>query len=193
MKNPKPFDLVLDGITYSVALAAVPTPVNEKPESSFMLGRHVVDLREKALPGRQWDMARLIFGGSDAAGEKVNADVVFWYEARRAGTLAYIPFWACNLVAEFGAATYGSATNLGATGNLFADAITDGGHQGNIISTALSPGNTTDEIAMIEVPLRGASLLDIRVELDTAATADVFLQLSEMDQVFRIAEASADD
>ncbi len=117
---------------------------------------------------------RLIFGGS-ANNQTINYQVILWSKAdASAATEGWIPFVIASGVATLGAKTYAVA-GLGTTTNVIADTIT------NTIYTlgaeCYSPAD--DTIAILSVPTRNATFIEVQTDLGTAAACDVFAQLGE--------------
>jgi len=123
-----------------------------------------------AFDCRGFSTVRIWFGGTTTADQLVNYQVVLWQ--REAG--CWIPFVPAKGVVTLGANTYGAAASeLGATGNLIADTITN--------TVATSPKDilhspTTDLNAYIEVEVEGFSWLTVDTDLDSAASVDVFVK-----------------
>ncbi len=161
------FDLFIDGSTATAALID-PTPTNTRPTTRAMS----VDNRS-AL--------RVMFGGTNAANEVINYQIIAWKWIEISASLggsavdAYWPEVIAKGVATLGADVY-AATNIGAGTEFIADTITDTiGMPGTSIYSPVD-----DTRAVMEVPTRGALLITIDTDLDTAAAADVFVQLGEL-------------
>ena len=117
-------------------------------------------------------MARLLFGGTDAADETVNYQVILWSASWLTNTKVWTP-----VIAAKGAFTLGDAslpTSLVAVG-LFADTITETLVQPG--SIARSPAD--DSIASLEINLRDADVIQVETDLGTAAAAYVMIQFSD--------------
>jgi len=118
-------------------------------------------------------MARLCFGGTDAANETVNYQVILWFVSWLDDTKVWTP-----VLAAKGAFTLGTTalpTSLIAANGLFADTITETLAQPG--SIARSPAN--DSIATLDIDLRDAELIQVETDRDTAATAYTMIQLSD--------------
>jgi hypothetical protein len=120
---------------------------------------------------------RLLFGGTDAADETVNYQVIAW---RVLVLDPLAPVWIGEVIAS-GAFTLGTlalSTLIEAANGLVADTVTN---TPNISGTvARSPADNT--IASLLLPTVGATLLQVQTErgtTGTAAKADVFVQLCE--------------
>jgi len=162
--------LVLDGGTGTTALAEpVPVVQSSLPSASTSSTGYIST--------DNYTCARIFFGGTDAANETINYQVVLWYPVEPvsgADELSYMPVVVAKGVATLGATTY-TTDDFGAASNLIADTITDTrGHSGVVVN---SPGG--DSKAWIDVDLHNASGIEIETDRGTAASADVFLQFGE--------------
>jgi hypothetical protein len=131
---------------------------------------------------RDWESLLLLFGGTDAANETVNYQVVGWFGCQNTGidatTKVFVPVLLAKGVVTLGAKAYGSGAGakLGAAGNLWADTVT------NTLTTSPrdalhSPAD--DSVAWLEVNVRGLEFVSVDVDLDSAASVDVFWQASK--------------
>jgi len=117
-------------------------------------------------------MARFLFGGTDAADETVNYQVILWSASWLTNTKVWTP-----IIAAKGAFTLGDAalpTSLVAAG-FFADTITETLVQPG--SIARSPAD--DSIASLEIDLRDADVIQVETDLGTAAAAYAMIQFSD--------------
>ena len=155
MNFPPSFSLLRKGVTDTTALAA-PVPAASLPSA--------------VLPCKRMDSVRLVFGGSDGANEIVNYQVVLWFATKDpTGGAAYWPLLVASGAATLGALTY-TVDGVGATSRLVADTITNtSSHQG---VSVYSPAN--DSMAYLDISTEGADAVEIEIDLDTAASADVF-------------------
>ena len=124
---------------------------------------------------QNYRVVRLLFGGTDAANETINYQVVLWRQGHGAAsdTPAWVPLIAAKGTVTLGTGTYALGTGLGATGNLIADTVTDQIGKAHVHS----PANNTE--AVLTVPVENASYVEVEVDLGTAASSDVFIQLGE--------------
>ena len=160
-------------IDSSVATAALvdPTPSATKPI--------VVDTAANSvMECMGWNQARIMFGGSDAANETFNYQVILWSKVSSAeNTETWVPRVISAGLVTLGTDVY-AAAGLGATTNFFADTITETIHSG---SRVFQPENLR---AVLEIPLLNAERLEIQTDLPAsgpAATADAFVQLCNID------------
>ena len=113
------------------------------------------------------------FGGTDAANEIINYQVVGYYELS-GGTKdkkIYMPHVLAAGAATLGVKTFGFAgAALEAATSLFADTITDTAATKR--ARVYSPAN--DSIAFLEVDVRGMIAVEVQTDLNTAASASVF-------------------
>lgn len=120
---------------------------------------------------KDFSSARFLFGGTDAADETVNYQIILWYDV--GDDKDYAP-----VIAAKGTFTLGATTlpvNIEAANGFFADTITD-----TIIQTGTiirSPAD--DSIASIDIDLRNAKFVLVETDLGTAAAADVIMILGE--------------
>jgi len=145
------------------ALDATPTAVadSSKPTTG------VIDLQDAPA-------CRLMFGGTDAANEAINYQVILWYMFDVGdGRVEWIPRLVATGVATLGAMAM--PATLVATSGLFADQITDTlADTDNFVESAAN-----DCAAILYIKARGAKLLQVETDIDTAASAEVFAQLGE--------------
>ena len=176
--------LVLDGTTYTTALAD-PAVTATKPATATASGRVVLETEH-------WPSARVVFGGTTTDGHTVNYQVILWTRTVGVSPLeAWVPRIVAKGAATLSALTYVTA-NLGATGNLWADTITnDLGAAGYSGVTVYSP--ETNRIASLCVDIENAELLEVQVERGTAATIDVFAQFGERSATSGSIEVVAED
>jgi len=128
-----------------------------------------------------YEAAFLIFGGTDAADETYNYRLsrVFKMEIRP-GSLAWVPAMIGEGVVTLASPTYtAAAAALGATGNLFADAITFTTPPAGVM--LVSSGVANMNMPFLVVDMMGADALIVEVEtgLDVAASMDVFCKLGD--------------
>jgi len=117
-------------------------------------------------------MARLLFGGTDAADETVNYQVILWSASYLTNTKVWTPLLAAKGMYTLGAQAL--PTSLVAAG-FFADTITETlGQPGSILRTP-----EDDSIASLEIDLRDADVIQVETDRGTAATAHVMIQMSE--------------
>lgn len=112
-------------------------------------------------------MLSLIFGGTDAAGETFAVRVTRWYKAVGALNDVYMPETALLAYPTLGLGVYSTA-DLGAVGNLFADEVALEAAQG---ASRRSLG--WRQPVIIDIETDGAALLEVEIDLQTAASADV--------------------
>ena len=164
--------LLLDGATNTTALA-VPVPVVEASLPSMSLTAGSTGF----IKTDNFQAVRLFFGGTDAADENVNYQVVLWYPApiiSGADAAAYFPVVVAKGRFVLGATTY-TVNDFGATGNLIADTIYD-----NINATGVCVTSPTgDQPAWIDIDLHNAVGIEVETDRGTAASADVFAQFGE--------------
>ncbi len=160
--------LVRDGVTDTVTLAQ-PTVTTTQPANSFTTDNA--------------SGMRIRFGGTAAANKNFSYQVVLWYGHHSATEdQAWVPHVVAKGDVTLGSATYGSdAAGLGASGNLFADAITEElGYPGTRITEV-----TVNTPVVLEVATQNALRVEVQLDLDGAGTAattmDVFVQLGEFD------------
>ena len=122
-----------------------------------------------------YQSARLFFGGTDAANEAYNYQVVLWtkFAGVSGQAAAYWPIKAALGLVTLGAATLAVA-NFGAAATLIADGITDTYACG--LAVDWSPAD--DGMAWLDVDLRHTEWLEVETDLTTAASATVFAALS---------------
>jgi len=154
--------LVVDGATATAALSN-PACVASLPSNAVRL--------DDASP-----LHRFIFGGTDAADEVVNYQVIAW--SKFVGDDGSAPVLVPRLAAKgsftLGSQTYGSGgANLGASGNLFADTITEDLGSPAVVNVH-SPADNT--MAWLDLDLSDAFAYEVETDVDTAASADVFCQ-----------------
>lgn len=157
-KSKQPFKVVVDGSTSTTALNTTPAAAGEPTTQ-------VVKCEDFAK-------ARLIFGGGAAADKTVNYQVILWYRVFKTKT-QFIP-----VVVAHGTYTLGAmvmpAQIIAANGKIADTVSDDTGWDGLVIE---SPQD--DNVAMIEIDLRGAEFLTIETDLGTAASATVLVQLGD--------------
>jgi len=121
----------------------------------------------------------VMIGGSDAADEIINYQVVGWMRIVNVGVSAvgaYIPVLLAQGAATLGSNTYGAGgTNVGATGNLLADTITNTltTHPADRLHSPVDESN-----AMLELDVTGYSFITVDTDLNDAASADVMVGAS---------------
>ncbi len=116
--------------------------------------------------------AKFIFGGTDAANEASQAagyQVIAWYRVRVGTSTLYVP-----VVILRGQITLGATAGAVAT-DLFADTVTDTISENG---TVVSSGKPADSVAYIEVLLRNADYITAATDINTAATLDIWVQVS---------------
>lgn len=156
------FRRIIAASTATGALDATPAAVADSARPSA----GVVDLQDAPA-------CRLIFGGTDAADETINYQVLLWYQFESTGGLLWVPRLVASGVATLGAMVLPTAFE--ATNGKIADQITDTiADTGNFVESAAN-----DVAAILYIKARGASLLQVETDLGTAAKADVFAQLGE--------------
>lgn len=167
-------------ITGSEATAALSAPVSQSSRPT--VGVLAVD----GYPG-----VRLMFGGTDAANETINFQVIQWREVRHSSSVAYVPKIVAAGAATLGAAVYDAAADsaAGTKSNFWADTLA--------MTTALagvrvdSPADNTR--AALVVPTDGAGLLSVETDVDSAYAADVFAQLLNERAMLPATEAALAD
>lgn len=168
-RNPEaammPFGRVIDSSVLTAALVD-PTPATSKAVVRDTAAHSVQECQG-------WSRARIMFGGSDAADEAFNYQVILWSNVTSGeNTETWIPRVIASGLVTLGTDVY-AAAGLGAVANFFADTITETLSEG---ATVYQPANLR---AILEVPLLNAERLEIQTDIATAATADVFVQLGE--------------
>lgn len=157
------FKRIIEASAATTALDATPAAVadSSKPTTG------VIDLQDATA-------CRLIFGGTDAADETINYQAILWYMFDVGdGRVEWIPRLVATGVATLGAMVM--PATLEATGGLMADQITDTlADTGNFVESAAN-----DNVAILYIKARGATLLQVETDIGTAAAADVFAQLGE--------------
>lgn len=117
---------------------------------------------------------RLFFGGTDAADETINYQVLAWYPMDSDMGLQWLPRLIASGVATLGAMAMPTAFQ--ASNGLMADQITDTiSDAGNSIEGS----GANDRAAFLYLKMRNAAKIQVEVDVDTAARADVFAQLCE--------------
>ena len=151
--------LVVDGSTNGTALAAQAATAT-KPSSGV-------------IETRDFGVARIFFGGTDADLEAFNYDVTLWYPVYSDG----VTYWHPTVIAA-GLATLSATalpTTIVAANGFYADTLTETvGQPGTLLR---SPGS--EYIASLDIELRNAYLLQVRTDLTTAAAAYAFVQLGD--------------
>jgi len=167
-QSKRPWARALDSDTATTALAN-PVPVNTLPVAAAGT--------TGAIQTHSDSMARIMIGGTDAANETINYQVVLW---RRAGTVsgadanAYIPELIAKGVATLGATTF-TVDDIGSGAEFFADTITN-----TLARTGVAVNSSADDaIATIEVDVHNACAIEVETDLATAASSDVFVQMGE--------------
>ena len=161
IQSQSPFLHPVDSSGADDALAA-PSPTTTKP----------VPGASGVLEAAYQEAVRLFFGGTDAADETVNYQVIGWTPLFTGTT--WIPRVLAKGAFTLGTATYGaSGLELGAAAGFLADTVTD------TIADAVwySPADNT--VAFLEIDCRNCQFIQIQTDLGTAATADVFAQFGE--------------
>lgn len=156
----QPFAYAIDGGTNTTALAEkVPTTTTPVAVS----GRSVV-LANPLDPHR---IMTLFCGGTDAPGERFVLRVTRWFIVTGADAPLYLPETALIAYPTLGWGLYTVAA-LGAVGNYFADEITLEAAQGAVkrVVGARQP-------MRLDIEVGQAAHLEIEIERQTAATADV--------------------
>lgn len=123
----------------------------------------------QVVPMGDYAVLRLIFGGTDAANETVNYQVIGWYELPR-GDAAQGDLWVPHLLAR-GAFTLGASAITGVTNGKFADTITETLETTRRI---INPSTPDDSIAELTIDTRNALLVTVETDRDTAAKAYVW-------------------
>jgi hypothetical protein len=169
-QSKQSFKLVLDGAVGTTALAEpVPVVQSRLPSAGTASTGYIST--------DNYTCARIMFGGTDAANETINYQVVLWYPVvpiSGADEMTYTPLVVAAGVATLGTAAY-TTDDMGAATNLFADTITN---TRTVTGVAVnSPAGNSK--AWLDIDLHNASGIEIQTERGTAASADVFLQLGE--------------
>lgn len=165
----EPMYKIVDGTTADVNLAD-PTPLATLAE---VVATTAVARGTRRVKGQP--VARIMFGGTDAADEAILYQVILWHRATTlAGGFTYIPHLIAAGTATLGDDVY-ATTGIGAATNFWADTITETMVRG---AHAYSPADETR--AVLTVPLLGAEFVTVEVDRNTdAATSDAFIQLGD--------------
>ena len=155
-----PFRLIVDGSTATAALSQPAISATFPTAATRTSG---------------WGAARFRMGGTDAENETFDYQVVLWTKFLSSLGECYVPMVVASGTATLGTLAYGAGTAIGATGNLFADTLDDDlGYRGVYVT---SPAG--DSIAELEIDIRNADGIEVQIDVVTAASADVLLQLAE--------------
>lgn len=156
----KPFKYAIDGGTNVTALAEkVPTTTTPV----LVATRSVVIPN----PGDSYGIMELICGGTDAPEERFCLRVTRWFVADGATDSLYMPETALIAYPTLGLGVY-TAVELGAVGNLWADKVALEAAQG----ASKRPAGYNQPVRL-GIEWSEAAYLEIEVELQTAASADV--------------------
>ena len=167
----EPFTALIDDSAATAALTD-PAPVAAKAEVIGTAAHGVIDTRGQSV-------ARIMFGGTDAADEAFNYQVIAWSQVIGQSAEGWIPRVIAKGLVTLGADVYAVAGVGGAT-NFFADTITDTILDGATVYTV------TDQRAVLEVSVRDAERIEVQTDLTTAAKADAFIQLGGGDSAIPI-------
>lgn len=158
--NSRPFKYAIDGGTNVTALAEkVPTTTTP----ALVATRSVVI----SNPGDSYNIMELICGGTDASGERFCLRVTRWFIADGATDSLYMPETALIAYPTLGLGQY-AVSALGTTSNLWADSIALGAAQG----AAKRPAGHKQPVRL-GIEWAEAAYLEVEIELQTAASADV--------------------
>ena len=166
-QSKEPFNLIIDGSAANTAIAAQAVAI-----ALPLTTDGFIDLRGVDQP-----TLRVMFGGTTTADDTLNYAIDLWYLVNGADGVAYVPVVIATGIVTLGALAYAAGTNLGAAGNLFADTITVS--QSNSGGVSVHSLVLAGSIAMLEIDLQNAIGVQIRTDLGTGDTADVFAQLGE--------------
>jgi hypothetical protein len=166
-----PFRAVIDGSTYSTALAL--------PGPSAAL-RAAASGASGMISTQDASCARFIHGGTDAENEMFTVWYLLWYKFEAAGGMfAFIPVVAYQGTVTLGAMTYGTGgAAMGTSTNLLADTLANAAQ---LDTGVFEDGAVADSVAMLEIDVHNADYIEVLVSNNgkTAASMDVFMQLGE--------------
>ena len=157
-------------ITKSTALSALAS--GALPAASVTAGNTAV------IPTDNCPAARIMFGGAATDNQTITTfQVVLWYPLAlvAADAFAYVPIIAAEGDARFSALTY-AVDDIGDATNLWCDYINETKHRPAVY--VVSPADDSCP-AYIELDVRGAAGISVRVRRGTATSVDVWLQLGE--------------
>ena len=159
--SSRPWKPTCDGFTNAVALAEK-VPTTTAPVTVALTGTVI------ANPGSPHNILELICGGTDAPEERYCLRVTRWTVANGPTGQLYIPETALIAYPTLGLGLY-TASELGAGTNLWADKVALASSQG----AAKQPAGYKQPVRLA-VEWASAAYLEIEIELQTAASADVF-------------------